>query len=102
MTAGNNLSLIDQSLVLKPLLRDRIAIAGLVDGECAKAPDSMKQELGSLGVTLREQAGFTRADGTTGKIFEGLFQTDLVETVFNGDRGVANDNSPIGRLRRTS
>ncbi|MCA3590034.1 MAG: tandem-95 repeat protein, partial [Methylocystis sp.] len=41
------------------------------------------------GVTLREQAGFTRADGTTGKIFEGLFQTDLVETVFNGDRGVA-------------
>jgi hypothetical protein len=44
------------------------------------------------GNTLREQSTFTRADGSTGNIFEALFPTDLLPTAFNGDRGVANDN----------
>jgi hypothetical protein len=41
------------------------------------------------GNTLREQSTFTRADGSTGNIFEALFPTDPLQTVFNGDRGVA-------------
>jgi len=82
MADGNNFSLNLQNLVLEPLLRDGVTTPA--------------------GVTLREKTTFTRTDGTTGNVFEGLFPTDLVETVFNGDRGVANDNSPIGRLRRTS
>jgi hypothetical protein len=56
------------------------------------------------GNTLREQTTFTRTDGTTGNIFEALFQSDAVDTVYNGDRGVAtwaaapaNDNRIIDR-----
>jgi hypothetical protein len=56
-------------------------------------------------VLLREQATFTRADGTTGNIFEAIFEGDPLDTIYNGDRGAAdwaardatNDNSILNR-----
>ncbi len=41
------------------------------------------------GNTLREQATFTRANGSAGNIFEALLSTDHTSTVFRGDRGAA-------------
>ncbi len=41
------------------------------------------------GNTLREQATFTRANGSTGNIFEALLSTDHMSTIFRGDRGAA-------------
>ncbi len=41
------------------------------------------------GNLLREQATFTRGDGTTGQIYEAVFEADQIDTKFRGDRGVA-------------
>ncbi len=41
------------------------------------------------GNLLREHATFTRGDGTTGNIYEAIFQNDQIDTQFRGERGLA-------------
>ncbi len=41
------------------------------------------------GNLLREQATYTRGDGTTGNIYEAIFQNDQIDTQFRGERGLA-------------
>jgi hypothetical protein len=41
------------------------------------------------GTTLREQSTFARSDGSSGKTFGAVFDTDASDTVFRGERGVA-------------
>ncbi len=41
------------------------------------------------GNLLREQATYTRGDGSTGNIYEAIFQNDQIDTQFRGERGLA-------------
>ncbi|AVX03475.1 iron-regulated protein FrpA [Maritalea myrionectae] len=41
------------------------------------------------GTTLRAGATFTRGDGSVGDTYEALFETDATDTIFRGDKGVA-------------
>ena len=46
------------------------------------------------GTTLREGASFTRGDGSTGNTYEALFETDATDTIFRGEKGVAEWQRP--------
>ena len=39
------------------------------------------------GTSLRAVSSFTRADGTTGAMFEAIFPTDLTDTIYHGESG---------------
>ncbi|MEM7778320.1 MAG: hypothetical protein AAF732_22290, partial [Pseudomonadota bacterium] len=41
------------------------------------------------GTTLREKGGFTRGDGSTGDVYEAVFETDPTDTIFRGESGHA-------------
>lgn len=41
------------------------------------------------GTLLRERGTFTRADGSTGNMFEAVFETDATDTIYRGEKGVA-------------
>ena len=47
------------------------------------------------GTTLREGASFTRGDGSTGNTYEALFETDATDTIFRGEKGIAEWQRPI-------
>ena len=64
-----------------------LADLGIASIDAVGAPLNVTAPSGTL---LREQATFTRADGTTGNIFEAIFETNPIDTVFRGDRGTAD------------
>ena len=47
------------------------------------------------GTTLREGASFTRGDGSTGNTYEALFETDATDTIFRGEKGIAEWQRPL-------
>ena len=60
---------------------------GITSIDAIGAPLNVTAPSGTL---LRETATFTRADGSTGNIFEAIFETNPIDTVFRGDRGTAD------------
>ena len=60
---------------------------GITSIDAIGAPLNVTAPSGTL---LRETATFTRADGSTGNIFEAIFETNPIDTVFGGDRGAAD------------
>ncbi len=60
---------------------------GIVSLDTQAAP--LDRELAG-GAELRGEATFTWADGSTGASYEAIFATDATDTIYRGDRGIAD------------